>query len=408
MIRRVVVVGASVGGAAAVRGLRSRGFDGEITVISADPHLPHDKPPLSKQLLAGAFDAEQISLLDAETLAGIDLRRGVAATGLDVGRREVLLDGGGRVGYDALIIATGARARTLPGEPIPGVHVLRSLADATALRADLLRGGPLAVVGGGFVGGEVAATARGLGVPTTIVEALPTPFFRAVGPVVGELLAELHEAHEVGLLTGVRVAGFERGRDSVRAVVLEGGARVEASVVVVGVGVTPNTEWLAGSPVLVDDGVVCDEHGAVRGAAHVYAVGDVARWADPRDGAHHRVEHWTTANEHGDLVAHNLLAEPGARRAHTDVPYFWSDQHGLKIQLVGRVGAEDHVELRRAGNRTIALYSAAGQLTAAVTLGWPRALATCRRLLREGADLAAALAALEPAEAIERQRERVN
>jgi NADPH-dependent 2,4-dienoyl-CoA reductase/sulfur reductase-like enzyme len=399
MIDRVVVVGASVAGMAAARGLRSHGFGGEIVVVNGEQDPPHDKPPLSKQLLAGERSVDDVLLLGQNGWEsdGVAMRSATPTTGLDTGRKEVLLADGERLRYDALIIATGARARTLPGEPVPGMHVLRGLSDALALRADLLRGGPLVVVGGGFIGAEVAATARGLGVPTTIVESLPTPFFRVLGSTVGELLARLQEAHEVGLLTNVGVERVEHGRGGVGGVRLTNGSRLEASTVVVGVGVTPNTEWLAGSPVVVDDGVVCDEYCAVRGVDNVFAIGDVARWFDVRHGVHRRLEHWTTATEQGNLVARNLL-NPQDRRPYESVPYFWSDQHGVKIQMVGRASPADRVELVRRpaadGERIAALYSSGGRLNAAVTLGWPRAIATCRRLLHQDAASAEAVAAL--------------
>jgi NADPH-dependent 2,4-dienoyl-CoA reductase/sulfur reductase-like enzyme len=398
MTDRVVVVGASVAGMSAVRGLRAYGFDGEIVVVTGEQDPPHDKPPLSKQLLAGEWRAEDISLLGKTGVDshGVDWRRANPATGLDTVRRQVLLADGERLRYGKLIIATGARARELPGVRGPGVHVLRGLSDALALRADLLRGEALVVVGAGFIGAEVAATARRLGVAVTIVEYQPTPFHRVLGATVGALLARLHEDNQVGLLTNVGVDRIERGSRGIGAVRLTNGTRVQAGTVVVGVGVTPNTEWLAGSPLVLDDGVVCDEYCTARGAGDVFAIGDVARWFDVGRGAHCRVEHWTNASEQGDLVARNLV-HPRTPRPYASLPYFWSDQHGVKIQMVGRVSPGDHVELVRGGadgDRTAAVYSAGGRVSAALTLGWPRAIAACRRLLSQGAGAREVLATL--------------
>lgn len=394
---RVVVVGSSVAGIRAAQALRAAGFDGEVTVVGAESAAPYDKPPLSKQLLTGEAAAEDIGLLRADD--EFDLRLGMAATGLDPARKEVALADGQPVGYDALIIATGVRARTLPGADETVVRPLRELQDAVALRARLADGAPVVVIGGGFIGAEVAAAATAAGCPVTIVEALPAPFSRVLGADVGSLLTALHAEHGVAVLANATVAGVA-GLPGGAVVRLGDGRMLEAGTVVAGVGCVPNTEWLAGSGLPLGDGVHTDDGCAVRGAEGIYAIGDVARWHDRAGGVTRRVEHWTNAVEQANLVAHQIL-QPQQPRQHASVPYFWSDQYGVKIQMVGRVAPSDTVEVLRcatpAGDRNVALYSRAGQFTAAVTFGWPKGSVTTRLAWQRGdlvADVRAALAQL--------------
>ncbi|WP_328418478.1 FAD-dependent oxidoreductase [Micromonospora sp. NBC_00389] len=381
---RVVVVGASIGGVRTAQALRAGGFGGDIMIIGAELTEPYDKPPLSKQVLAGEQNADDIALLGAAGWAGerLDGRLGSPAVDLDTESKEVLLADGQRIGYDALVIATGVRARTLTTEANQLVHTVRELRDATALRQRMLGGGPVVVVGGGFIGAEVAASAVALGAQAAIVESLPTPFTRVLGPAVGALMTELHESFGVSVLGGAAVARVEQLTDGTGIVHLADGRRLAAGTVVVGIGCVPNTEWLHSSGLPLDDGVITDQHCAVPGAEDVYAIGDVARWYDVHDGTHRRVEHWTNAVEQAHLVAHNILA-PGDLRPHTKAPYFWSDQYGMKIQMAGRIEADDRVDLLRctipAGDRHVAVYSRHGKFSAAVTFGWPRAIAACRR-----------------------------
>lgn len=390
---RVVVVGASVGGIRTAQALRAGGFGGDIAVIGAETVQPYDKPPLSKQVLAGEQNADDIALLGADGWEGDKLgaRLGAPAAGLDLVHQTVLLADGQRVGYDALVIATGVRARTLATEAGQLVHTVRELRDATTLRQRILRGGPVVVVGGGFIGAEVAATAAALGAQVTIVESLPTPFSRVLGPGVGALLTELHENNGVSVLAGATVARVEELTDGTGVVHLADGRRLAAGTVVVGIGCVPNTEWLQSSGLTLDDGVITDQHCAVPGVENVYAIGDVARWYDVHDGVHRRVEHWTNAVEQAHLVAHNMLA-PADRRGHSKAPYFWSDQYGMKIQMAGRIGTDDRVDILRctipAGDRHVAVYSRHGRFRAAVTFGWPRAIAACRRSWERAATVA--------------------
>lgn len=385
-IDRVVVIGSSVAGIRAAQALRAGGFDGELVVAGAESAAPYDKPPLSKQLLTGESTDADIGLLRADS--EFDLRLGVAATGLDPARKEVVLADGQPVGYDAAIIATGVRARTLPGADEELVRPLRELRDAATLRGRLAGGGRVVIIGGGFIGAEVAAAAAAAGCQVTIVEALPAPFSRVLGPDVGSLLTALHAAHGVTVLTSATVAGVDRLPGDGALVRLADGRTLEADTVVAGVGCVPNTEWLARSGLPLGDGVHTDDRCAVRGAEGVYAIGDVARWYDPAGGVTRRVEHWTNAVEQANLVAHQIL-RPDQSRHYASVPYFWSDQYGVKIQMVGRVAPGDTVEIFRcatpAGDRDVALYSRAGQFTAAVTFGWPKGSVTARQAWQRGA-----------------------
>jgi phthalate 3,4-dioxygenase ferredoxin reductase component len=406
MARTVVVIGSSVAGVSAARALRSEGFDGRIVLVGEEQVLPYDKPPLSKQFLAGEWDDGQVILLRREDAqrGGIELRLGAAATRLDVSRRQVLLSDGARLGYDRLVIATGAAARPSPWRAGSGVHVLRTLHDSRALREQLRQsGGPVVVVGGGFIGGEVAATVRALGNEVTVVDPLPVPSARAVGPEIGRYLTRLHRRHGVETRFGVGVEeiGGAAGRLRVR---LTDGAELPSAIVVVGIGAVPNDGWLADSGLRIDNGVLCDSFSRATGAPDVYVAGDVARWYHPGHRQHVRVEHWTNAVEQAACVAHNI-AHPDDPRPYQPVEYVWSDQYDWKIQLVGRPAVGDRLEvigdLAAAKPRAAVLYAvgAAGRLCGAVTVNWPKALTQCRRLVPAGATLDEArdrLAALAP------------
>ncbi|WP_300016587.1 FAD-dependent oxidoreductase [Pseudonocardia sp.] len=395
MTARVVVVGASVGGVRTVAELRSAGFTGEIVLVDPDAARPYDRPPLSQQLLAGAWDPERAGLGDPARRWGATVLPS-RAVGLDPAARVVDLESGERVGYDRLVIATGAVARRLPGPPREGVHVLRTLQDCLDLRADLERGGPLVVIGGGFVGAEVASTARGLGVPVTLVEVLPAPMAAALGEQAGGMLTPWHRAHGVDVRCGVAAERVE-GHPRVREVVLADGRRLPADTVVVGIGVTPGTGWLAGSELRIRDGVLVNEFLAATADRTVFALGDVARWYDRHLGRHVRVEHWTNAVEGAGIVAHNIV-HPGTPRVHDAIPYFWSDQHGTRVELVGRVNPQWEIAVVEgdAGRRAV-LYHDGIWVHAALTMNWPRALALVRRGLATELEVAAVQAELQQA-----------
>jgi 3-phenylpropionate/trans-cinnamate dioxygenase ferredoxin reductase component len=382
---RVVVAGASLAGLRTVEALRRLGYAGSITVLGAEPHLPYDRPPLSKEVIAGKWDAERTALRKPGSYAelGAEWRLGTPATGLDV-RGSAVLCGEERVPFDALFIATGCTPRRLPGAPLEGVHVLRTIEDAHAIRRAFDAGARVAVVGAGFIGGEVAATARGRGLPVTMIEALPAPLERQLGAAMGARVVALHRDHGVDLRVGVGVAALE-GHGRVERVRLADGSLVDADLVVVGIGVTPNTGWLAHSHVALSDGVVCDAHCRTN-VPGVYAVGDVARWHHGGYGEHLRIEHWTNATEMADAAAAALLAGSGEAPPYSPVPYFWSDQFGVKMQLAGRALPGDAVSLVDGSleeRRFVALYRREGKLTA--VLGWnrPRIVMQHRKELRE-------------------------
>ncbi|WP_308407109.1 FAD-dependent oxidoreductase [Streptomyces sp. RK76] len=308
---------------------------------------PYDRPPLSKQLLSGAWDPPRLALRSpAETRTlGLDMRLGTAATGVDPAERLVHLDDGTRLPYEFLVVATGVRARrpSVPGaDGTDGIHVLRTLDDALALRPRLRAGRRLVIVGAGFAGTETAATARALGVEVTLVERSALPFARVLGDTVGGFLTRTHRAHGVDVRTGVSVTGVQsRPGGRVGAVLLSDGSMVRADDVLLAVGSVPNTEWLDGSGLDVEDGLVCDRFCVA--APGVYAVGDVARWHHPRFGTSMRVEHRTNAAEQALTVAHNLL-RPDRPRAFAPVPYFWTDQYDVRLQAYGHPrGHDQHV-----------------------------------------------------------------
>lgn len=377
------MVGASLAGLSAARSLRGQGYDGRLVVIGDEIHRPYDRPPLSKEFLAGTLgEADLVLETDDEDL-GAEWLLGARATGLDRAERTVRLADGREVRADGIVIATGAAARTLPGsEGLAGVHTLRTLDDARALRAELARGGRLVVIGGGFIGAEVASTAYALGLDVTVVEAAPTPLAGPLGETMGAIVSGLHADHGVRLLCGVGVKGLS-GESRVDAVLMEDGRSVPADIVVVGVGARPCVEWLAGSGVELDNGVKCGADGRTS-LAGVIAVGDCANWYDPRAGAHRRVEHWTGARERPAAAVATLLAggavEPGVPRP----PYFWSDQYGVKIQFSGHAAGADSVTIEEgtAQDRDVlAVYRRAGIPVAVLGMNQPRLFVRWRKQL---------------------------
>ena len=383
-IRRVTIVGASLAGLRAAETLRRHGYDGALTLIGDERHRPYDRPPLSKQLLLGTWTPEQTFFRqkDGYEPLALDLRLGVPATSLDLRGRRVTLADGTWADYDRLIIATGARVRTLPGiAPRPGLLVLRTLDDAVALREALTTATRVAVVGMGFIGLEVAAACRSRGVGVVAIESLPVPLAPIVGPTLGETLLAMHADHGVEVRTGVTVTGIY-GEPRVAGVALSDGSRVDADVVVVGIGVVPNTEWLESSGLPLDNGVVCN--GSGEAAPGVYAAGDVARMANVWYGEAPRIEHWTNAVEQGVHVAEQMLGSADAAASFSSVPYFWSDQYDRKIQFVGRARPHDEmvvVDGSTAERRLTALYRRGDRVVACLTVNQPRALIKYRKLL---------------------------
>ena len=387
-MRSVTIVGASLAGMRAAESLRREGFDGTITVIGDETDAPYDRPPLSKQVLAGEWEPERIALYDPDALDDLQLtwRLGARAVAFDAASRTVTLEGGERVTAHGVVIATGARTRTLRGgEQLAGVYTLRTLADSLAIRAEFeAMPRRVVVVGAGFIGAEVAATARGRGLDVTMVEMAETPLERVLGAEMGAVCADVHRDHGVDLRLGVGVAEIT-GADRVEQVVLSDGTRLNADVVVVGVGVIPNTEWLEGSGLEIDNGVVCDE--TCLAAPGVVAAGDVARWPNRLFGQSMRVEHWDNAIDQGMAAARRLLAGDGAE-PFAPVPWFWSDQYDRKIQLAGRSGPEDDVAVVTGSvdeRRFAAIYGRAGRIVAVLGFNRPRHVMQYRRLIARGA-----------------------
>jgi 3-phenylpropionate/trans-cinnamate dioxygenase ferredoxin reductase subunit len=388
-MRTIVVVGASLAGWSVARRLRARGWDGELTLVGAEPHQPYDRPPLSKSYLAGDLDVDGLSLLpaaedpDAEALiSGIRWRLGDSAIALRPDRTVVLASGEELRG-DAVVIATGAAPRKLPSATgLAGVHTLRTRTDADELRADLLGGSTrLVVVGAGFIGAEVASTAHRLGVAVEIVDVLPVPMADAVGPELAPVLTGLHAQNGVPLHAGVAVAGLTGRGGRVSGVLLGDGRELPADVVVVGIGVRPMTNWLDGSGIRTQDGVLVDGAGRTN-LDGVWACGDVARYPSRRAGDKAvRVEHWTHAREHGTAVADSLL---GDVVSYDPVPYVWSEQYGLMIQFAGFARPGDDVEIvdgDPAEHRFVAAYRRHGRLVAAMGMRIPRSFVRLRKEL---------------------------
>ncbi|WEH13729.1 FAD-dependent oxidoreductase [Streptomyces sp. VNUA24] len=391
-MRSITVVGASLAGLSTVRALRTEGYDGEIVVVGEERHTPYDRPPLSKDFLKGDIDADALALGDAAEYDDLDVHwlLGERAVRLDAVARTVTLTGGRQVRTHGVVVATGASPRTLPGaDGLAGVHTLRTLDDALALRAELLDGLPrVVVIGAGFIGAEVASTAHRLGLHVTLVEAAEVPLERQLGRDMGLVCSSLHTDHGVDLLCGTGVAEL-LGRDRVTGVRLADGRVLPADVVVAGVGVRPNTDWLAGSGVLVDDGVVCDT-GCATTVPGVVAVGDVARCPHPFTGRHARIEHWSNATEQARTAARTLLTGVSAPAPPT-APYFWSDQYRTRIQLAGYVvpGAEPEIVEGDLDSRTFtAVYRHEGSPVAVLSLNQPKFFNRLRRTLVPAAAVA--------------------
>lgn len=384
-LRQVTVVGGSVAGLGVAQALRRRGFDGAVTVLDADPHPAVQRPTLSKRFLTHELAPEDIRL-NAD-LEGIDVRMGVRATGLDLaGRRLRIRDQ--RSGteesltVDGLVLATGATARTLPVPTPPGVHVLRTLADAEGLRADLRSRPRVVIIGAGFVGSEVASSCRTLGLDVTLVEAAPVPMSRVLGEAVGSMLEGLHRDHGTALRLGVGVAGFV-GTDRVTGVQLADGEILPADTVLVGVGARPDVDWLRDSGITIGDGIPCGPDLAV--ADRVVAVGDIARWQH-HHGGNRRIEHWENAARQAEIAAATLL-EPGRTQPYTDTTMFWSDQYDCKLHLIGHPQPGDNFDVVEGSlddRRFVGLYTRDGRLNAALLCNQPHRLRTYRTIVKDG------------------------
>lgn len=398
-----VIVGASLAGINAARTLRLQGQAGPIIVVDADPERPYDRPPLSKQMLTGEWEAEKILLPAGKEDLGLDFRLGVRAKGVDLGARQITLENAGgsieTAAFDSLVIASGASARRLPDSAgIAGVHVVRTLADSLALRAELDAGpSRVVVIGAGFIGAEVASSCRKRGLEVTLVEALPLPLERILGPEMGQVCAQVHIENGVDLRLGTSVLQLETaivdGVERVAGVALTDGTTVAADIVVVGIGVTLNTEWLEGSGLTLEDGVVCDD--TLLAAPGVVAAGDIARYPSARFGRMLRVEHWETAIAGGEAAARRLLAEASGEtpQVFDPIPWFWSDQYDRKIQLAGRPMPTNQCVVVHGSTdefRFVALYGDGDRLTGVLGMNRPRHVVQLRALFEEGASFSEA------------------
>ncbi|MFB9799948.1 NAD(P)/FAD-dependent oxidoreductase [Streptomonospora salina] len=397
----VAIAGAGMAGLHTAESLRESGFEGRITMIGEERHRPYSRPPLSKEFLTGKGGPAGVDLREESAFEALDLdlRLGRRARLLRPHERAVELDDGSAVTADRVVVATGSRARR-PSTALSGVHVLRTVDDAEAVRDAFATAERVVVVGAGFIGAEVAASARTAGLDVVLVEAAATPLTRVVDPRVGGVFTELHRDQGVDVRLGVGVAGFE-GDGHVERVRLGDGTAIETPLVVAGLGAVPETGWLEGSGVdLAADtgGVLCDEYcrTAVPG---VYAAGDVAAWPYRRYGGLMRLEHWTNAGEQAAAAVANLLAGDGAGTPYTPVPYFWSDQYGMKIQLLGQAAPADTAEIVHGSaedRKFVAFLGRAGMLVGVLGLRSTPKVMRYRRLLSEPTTWQDAMAAVSP------------
>lgn len=384
-MRRLVIVGASLAGHRAAQAARGAGFEGDLTVVGEEHHPPYTRPPLSKELLAGEHDVDRVHFPCDKFEA--QWRLGVSAVRLDRGRRRVLLSDGDELAYDRLILATGSRARSWPGSgaDLEGVHMLRSLDDALALRAKFDRRPRVAIVGAGFIGCEVAQTARKQGLDVTLIDVADTPML-PLGPTLGQWCAELHRDNGVDLRLGTGVAALV-GNGRVEAVELSDGERIAADVVVVGLGSVPNTEWLAGSGLTLSPGLECDATLTAVGDPDILGAGDIVSWPHPLAGGETlRIEHWTVAAEQGQLAGRNVLVPHAERKPYDAPPYFWSDQYDKKIQSLGLPGRAERLEIIEAtpdGARVVYAGERDGRLVGIVAINAARRLGSYRMALAE-------------------------
>ena len=392
----VVIVGAGFGGWRLVEALRREGFDGEVRLLGEETYAPYDRPPLSKQVLAGKWDAERATLATPERIAEtkVNLRLGVRAMSLDVESNTVELEDGSRVEGTHVVIATGARARRLPFSADDQILTLRNRDDELRMRLELdglKAGSVIVVIGGGFIGAEVATQLKSRGFVPIVLEALQRPLIGVLGPDVSSWLERLAADADVELRSDQHIRDVEHGTEGF-VVRFEVGEPLHADAVIVGAGALANFEWLEGSGLTLDNGVVVDENLLARES--IAAIGDVARFSWPNVMGEElvRIEHWEVANLHANELAHFWVTGEGTRALM--VPYFWSDQYGKKIQMLGHARPDDDV-VRVSGSpeegKWLALYSRGGVVTGIVTLSQPRGLMLSKHLLESPSTLDLAL-----------------
>ncbi|KUI33442.1 pyridine nucleotide-disulfide oxidoreductase [Mycobacterium sp. GA-2829] len=381
----IVIVGGGLAAARTAEQLRRSNYSGPVTIVSDEDHLPYDRPPLSKEVLRAETD--DVTLKPAEFYSENDITvlLGAGAAGLDTTAQKITLTDGREIGYDELVIATGLVPKRIPSFPdLAGIHVLRNFDESLKLRQEAGSARRAVVIGAGFIGCEVAASMRKLGVDVVLVEPQPAPLASVLGAQIGELVARLHRAEGVDVRCGVGVSEV-RGEDKVRTVVLSDGSEVEADIVVVGIGSRPGTDWLDGSGITLDNGVVCDSQGR-SSAPHVWAIGDVASWLDTV-GNQVRVEHWSNVADQARVLVPAMLGQDIP--AVVSVPYFWSDQYDVKIQCLGEPEADDTVHIvEDDGRKFLAYYERDGVVAGVVGGGMPGKVMKTRNKIANGAPIA--------------------
>jgi 3-phenylpropionate/trans-cinnamate dioxygenase ferredoxin reductase subunit len=381
----MVIIGAGHAGGRAAEAMRQVGFTGEIVLVGEEVHVPHERPPLSKELLIGEEGAETTFLNPPAFYVEnkIDLRLGTRAEAIDRDGGAVVLADGGRVGYDKLLVATGARVRRIncPGADLAGIHYIRTIDDTLALRPKLKEGVRVAVIGGGFIGLEVAAGARSRGANVTVVELADQVLSRVADPAVGDLVAGLHRANDVHIVTGASVERFE-GNGRVAELVCTDGETIGADVVVVGIGILPNQQIAEDAGLDVGDGITADEYGRTSDP-DIFTAGDVAYHFNPILGRHLRLESWANAQNGGIAVARNMVAEP---TPYAELPWFWSDQFDLNLQVVGAPLSWERLVTRGdpASGRCVVFYMGGSRVVGATAFNQGREVRACRQLVESG------------------------
>jgi 3-phenylpropionate/trans-cinnamate dioxygenase ferredoxin reductase subunit len=391
----VLIVGGGLGGLRVAEQLRQQGHQGEIAILGAEAHEPYDRPPLSKQVLRGERDSTTFGGMDR---LDVCWNLGVRAVSLDTANTQVRTSDGVLHTYDSLVLAPGGRPRTLPGVQLgAGVHVLRTIDDARALRTSVLSSGRLIVIGAGFIGCEVAASARHMGIEVDLVEGLTAPLIRVLGPLAASKVTELHVAHGVRMHMSARVNQVLRDADGcVQGLQMGDGSVLEGRDVVVGIGIEPDLEWMVGSGLELGDGIRCDSNGRTN-VPNVYALGDAAQWWHTLAGEHRRIEHWTTTADQAAVVASTILSTGSEIAAGLQsAPYFWSDQYDTKIQGVGFINPADDVEEVTVRGHDVLLYSRDEVLRGVIGFSIPSAVMRTKALIERGAALGEAREMLVP------------
>jgi 3-phenylpropionate/trans-cinnamate dioxygenase ferredoxin reductase component len=376
----IVIIGAGECGARAAFALRGKNFDGRITLVGAEEHLPYERPPLSKEALLHGHAPKLVSEVDRYTEAGIDVLTGVSAESIDAAGKSVRLSNGNTLAYDQLLLTTGARPRPFPG--LSGnyhrIRTLRTHGDAVEIRHALQPGKHLAVIGGGFIGLELAATARKLGADVTLVEGLPRILTRGVPEAIAAVVAERHRAEGVEILCGAKIKGLSEDRDNAR-ILLEDGRNIAADLIVVGIGAVPNIELARDAGLLIDNGIAVDGH-LRTSAPDIFAAGDCCSFPLAHYGGRRlRLEAWRNAQDQGNLAAANLL---GAGEAMSSLPWFWSDQYDLTLQIAGLADGATQTVRRDMADGAFILFHLdhEGRLIAASGIGPGNAIARDIRL----------------------------